>query len=75
MDDNTGVVITLKDVYQEVKHLNTMLTPLIDPNIGVVAKHKDHEERLRKLEMKVYAIPGISTLIALGALGWAVFGK
>lgn len=75
MSDQTEVVITLKDVYLEVQHLTRMLTPLVDPNTGVVATQLDHESRLRKVEAKVYALPGISTLIALGSLGWAIFGS
>jgi hypothetical protein len=75
MSEQTEVVITLKDVYLEVQHLTKMLTPLVDPNTGVVAKQQDHESRLRKLEMKVYAIPGAMTVLSAGGLAWAVFGK
>lgn len=75
MSEQTEVVITLKDVYLEVQRLNTMLTPLADPNTGVVAKQKDHEDRLRRLEMKVYAVPGIMTVLTAGGLAWSVFGK
>jgi hypothetical protein len=74
MSDQTEVVITLKDVYLEVQHLTRMLTPLVDPNTGVVKAQQDHEARLRKLEMKVYALPGIATLLAAGGLAYAILG-
>lgn len=74
MSDQTEVVITLKDVYLEVQHLTRMLTPLVDPNTGVVAKQQDHESRIRKVEAKVYALPGVATLIGVGSLAYSVFG-
>ncbi len=75
MSDQSEVVITLKDVYLEVQKMNALLAPLVDPNVGVVAKQQDHESRLRRLEMKVYAIPGVSVLLMAGGLAWSVFGK
>lgn len=74
-DETTGVMITLRDVYDEVQHLNALLAPLVDPKVGVVATQQDHENRLRRLETKVYAIPGAMTLLTAGALAWSVFGK
>jgi hypothetical protein len=75
MSDQTAVVITLKDVYDEVVILNKRLAPLLDPDVGVIAKQQDHETRLRRLEMKVYAVPGVMTLLSAAGLAWSVFGK
>lgn len=37
MSEETGVVITLKDVYDKVTVLSALMTPLVDPEVGVVA--------------------------------------
>ena len=42
-----GVTIGLVEIYDKVVALDAKLTPLVDPQVGVVAVQKDHETRLR----------------------------
>lgn len=71
-ENEGGVTITLRDVYDEVQKMSALLAPLVDPKVGVVATQEDHEDRLRKLEMKVYAVPGVMTLLASVSLGVSI---
>lgn len=82
MDDhNGGVVITLASIYETQQEMLITLAE-IKGTLALQAQQDrndkativDHEARIRGLEMKVYALPGVATLLAAGSLGWAVFG-
>jgi hypothetical protein len=47
------VTITLTDIYEKLIVVETKLAPILDPDVGVMAKQRDHEGRLRELEQEV----------------------
>ena len=72
------MVVTLADIYAAQQEQAVILAEIKgslalqsqqDRNDKAVLT--DHESRLRKLEMKVYALPSAATLIALGTLAWS----
>lgn len=60
MDDETGVRITLRDIYNEVASLRSDVAQLVD-------KVPDHETRIRTLEKWSYALPP-TFIIALASI-------
>lgn len=69
------VVVTLGDVWEELKEqktiLNTILSRLELMNQAADSQNKilaDHEKRVRDLEKRVWALPSVATLIALASL-------
>lgn len=69
------IVVTLADVWSELKEqkeiLNSISTRL--DRMGDASDHQaerisDHERRVRDLERRVWALPSVATVIALGSL-------
>lgn len=77
-----GVTITLASIYDTQQEMLVTLAE-IKGSLALQAQQDrndkaiivDHETRIRKLEMKVYAVPGAMTLLTAGALAWSIFGK
>ena len=74
--------ITIRDVYDvQQKQIATMaaMSSKLDLYIGLnTEKEKavvDHENRIRSMERKVYALPGVASLIAIAGLLVAIFKK
>lgn len=82
MPDEHEIRVTLRDVYDiQQTQTKTMaeVSAKLDLYIGLNAskedKVKDHENRIRTIERWVFAIPGISVIIAIAGLVVAVLKK
>jgi hypothetical protein len=79
--DNNGVVISLANIYDKLQETVVTLAE-IKGSLALQslegrndkATLTDHESRIRKVEAKVYALPGLATLIGVGSLAYSVFG-
>lgn len=72
------MVITLADIYEKLIVVETKLAPILDPEVGVIARQKDHEGRLRDLEAEVVRKDELTKsrtqTVALVSLMLMVFG-
>jgi hypothetical protein len=82
MTSSDEVRITIKQVWEtqldQGKALNDIsgkLDRLLDSHERVDERVSDHEIRLRMLEQKVWALPSVATVIALGSLIWQIVSK
>lgn len=82
MDQHGGVVVTLADIYSAQQEMAVKLAEIGGAIALQSAQDRndsatlaDHENRIRKVEAKVYALPSVATLISAAALLWAVFGR
>ncbi|MEO3857494.1 hypothetical protein [Acrocarpospora sp. B8E8] len=66
-DESNGVVVTFKDMYDELRHLVTEVRELTHELKDSRADSADHENRIRALEQWRYALPA-SLLLGLGSL-------
>ena len=58
--------ITLRDVYREQQEMKSLLEKLANNLPGTEEKLSDHENRLRKLEMRVgWAVGGFGLMAAI----------
>lgn len=83
LEDSSPVVrVTLSDIYKGQLEQSVLLAE-IKGSVALQAQQgqtgasiqSDHETRLRKVESKVYAIPGFAGLLALGSLAYTIFGR
>ncbi|MEU1881898.1 hypothetical protein ABZ470_31750 [Streptosporangium sp. NPDC020072] len=72
-DESTGVVITIKDIYDEVRDAKTELRSLTQEVKESRRTDEDHEGRIRTLERWMYAIP-ISVLVAIVSAVITIYG-
>lgn len=42
--------------------------------LGLTNDVNDHEQRIRTIEKRLFAIPGLGVLISIGGFLWQVFG-
>lgn len=82
MTANDEVRITIKQVWETQQHqgqalndISSKLDRLLDSHERVDQRVDDHEVRLRVLEQKVWALPSVATVIALGSLIWQMVSK
>lgn len=82
MTANDEVRITIKQVWetqqvqgQALIDISGKLDRLLDSHDRVDEKVRDHEIRMRILEQKVWALPSVATVIALGSLIWQMVSK
>lgn len=82
MTTNDEVRITIKQVWETQQHqgqalndISSKLDRLLDSHERVDERVGDHEIRLRILEQKVWALPSVATVIALGSLIWNIISK
>lgn len=82
MTANDEVRITIKQVWetqqnqgQALNEISGKLDRLLDSHERVDERVSDHEVRLRILEQKVWALPSVATVIALGSLIWNIINK
>lgn len=82
MTASDEVRITIKQVWETQQVQGKALTDisgkldrLLDSHDRVDEKVKDHEIRMRILEQKVWALPSVATVIALGSLVWQIVSK
>lgn len=61
-----AVVISAREIYDEVKGMREDIRPLIDSTRAMNEKLGDHESRIRSIERWKYAIPA-ATILSLGA--------
>lgn len=61
------VRITLRDVYEVAVRTEGAVARLMERDEAREKRAEDHETRLRDLEKKVWALPSLATLIALGS--------
>lgn len=69
-EQDPGVRVTLRDVWTEVRELADAVRGLV----VVVDQVADHEQRLRRAERWLYALP-LSLLVAIGSAVAAVWGQ
>ena len=61
-----GLRITLRDVYREQQEMKSLLEKLANNRPGTEEKLTDHEERIRRIEMRLgWAVGGFGLLAAL----------
>jgi hypothetical protein len=70
--DDNGVLVTTRDIYDQLVTLNQEVRTLSQTLIQTVARADDHETRLRTLEQWRYALPA-SLLLGLGSLAAQFF--
>ena len=82
MTASDEVRITIKQVWetqqiqgQALTDISGKLDRLLDSHDRVDEKVRDHEIRMRILEQKVWALPSVATVIALGSLIWQMVSK
>ena len=64
--DSIGLRITLRDVYREQQEMKSLLEKLANSLPGTEEKLTDHEERIRRIEMRLgCAVGGFGLLAAL----------
>tara|TARA_R110000787_G_scaffold267222_1_gene373541 strand:- start:159 stop:398 length:240 start_codon:yes stop_codon:yes gene_type:complete len=64
--DSIGLRITLRDVYREQQEMKSLLEKLANSLPGTEEKLTDHEERIRRIEMRLgWAVGGFGLLAAL----------
>jgi len=64
--DSIGLRITLRDVYREQQEMKSLLEKLANNLPGTEEKLTDHEERIRRIEMRLgWAVGGFGLLAAL----------
>lgn len=74
-DDDARVEITLRDIWNEVRQLRTEVGLL---TFGAAASERairDHEDRIRSAERRVFAIPSIGVLVSIAALILSLTGS
>ena len=65
-DDTDSVRITMRDIYREQQEMKSLLEKLANVLPSTEEKLEDHEERLRKLEMRVgWAVGGFGLVAAV----------
>lgn len=64
VDETPGVVITIKDIYGEMRELIAEVRNLATEFKAGKVEAEDHEKRLRSLERWMYALPA-SLLVAV----------
>lgn len=69
------VEITLADVYATLLKVDKATASLVDKSEAAEKRGDDHETRIRSLERRVLAIPSLASVVALAALGVAVWGR
>ena len=69
-----GVVITVKEVYDEMKELILEVRQLTSEYRNSRLVDEDHEKRLRSLERWMYAIPA-SLIAAIGSVVVTLMNK
>lgn len=63
-DMNIGAVVSLSEIYQDIKAMRTDVTQLLirtESNVGVSS---DHESRIRSLEKRVWVAAGSVGVLA-----------
>ena len=64
--DSIGLRITLRDVYREQQEMKSLLEKLANSLPGTEEKLTDHEERIRRIEMRLgWAVGGFGLLAVL----------
>ena len=72
MDPGPGVLITVKDVYDQVVGMRSTVDVMLHRQTDVEARSVDHEARLRSLERGRWPLPAAGLLIALASAATAV---
>ena len=79
MNPEHGVMVTLADVYATQQEMLVTLAKIegalaLSAQTDQVDKATlaDHESRLRKVEVKMYALPGAGVVITTAALLWQI---
>lgn len=62
MTDDTGVRVSMRDIYAEVQRQGSLLDKIANSLPDSEDKIEDHERRIRKLEMRMWQ--------AIGAFGF-----
>jgi hypothetical protein len=70
--DNGGVVITLRDIYQQLVGLSARVDTALSRSDHHEEQLTDHESRLRALERSRWPLASATVLIALGSLAVAI---
>ncbi|GGN40572.1 hypothetical protein FHR83_007006 [Actinoplanes campanulatus] len=70
--DHGGVVITLRDIYQQLVGLATRVDTALSRGDHHEEMLTDHESRLRSLERGRWPLASATALIALGSLAVAI---
>jgi len=69
------VVITARDIYDALVALKSSVERLADGADATAKSVTDHEERLRRIEGRLWPLPTVSVLIALTALAVGIIPK
>lgn len=68
MADEPGVVITIKDIYDEMRSLITEVRGLTQSLQAGKTVDDDHEKRIRVIERWMYGIPAAVLIAIAGAV-------
>jgi CRISPR/Cas system CSM-associated protein Csm2 small subunit len=62
--DTTTVKVSMRDIYQEVQRQGKLLEKIANSLPDAESKIEDHENRLRKLEQRMWQVIGIFGFLA-----------
>ncbi|MBQ1061334.1 hypothetical protein [Micromonospora sp. C41] len=70
-----AVRITGREIYDAVVRLTGRVDVLIEQQQAIAQDVKDHEQRLRAVEARMWPLPAASLLVALAALAVGIIPK
>lgn len=62
------ILITLRDVYDALRDLDSKVSRLISQDSSHVDDLRDHEQRLRSLERGRWPLPALAAVVSIAAL-------
>jgi uncharacterized protein YeeX (DUF496 family) len=62
--DTTTVKVSMRDIYQEVQRQGKLLEKIANSLPDAESKIEDHENRLRKLEQRMWQVIGVFGFLA-----------
>ncbi|MET9303190.1 hypothetical protein ABZX66_28105 [Micromonospora aurantiaca] len=75
LGDPLAVRITGREIYDAVVRLTGRVDVLIEQQQAIAQDVKDHEQRLRAVEARMWPLPAASLLVALAALAVGIIPK
>lgn len=68
MDPHAPVVVTVRDIWEELVRLRSSVERLVDRGDVITSEIADHETRLRSLERARWPLPSLAVLVSIAAL-------
>lgn len=75
MDPHAPVVVTVRDIWEELVRLRSSVERLVDRGDAIAADVADHETRIRVLEKARWPLPSLAVLVSIAALAVTVLAN